>query len=397
MKLSYYIEKNMGEYIIKFIKINEDNVEIKLKCTRCNLVNYIKIKSGRVGRINCKNCNNRKIIVLNIEDKEVENIKIITEYNYNNIVKTYNESDSKYNNTKYEFIIHSLFKGDTKNYGANEHAILMGNITNDFKNCDNTDENIRDKVKNKRYAIDNNGITFKKIKGKVENVDNTIENNNYTNKMMDRLKKDVNDNFYYWCKNNGELGELVIKLYSKRKNKKKLNELTYDSKEEIWFNRGELKGLFSNTPYNITKELKIRRRLPNRYSYNKLFIYNYFSLLYEVELNKELFNKKVDIYIDEIKLALIYVGTTFNYERDIDKIREVLNYNDIRTIVIDGTQLRNNIKLVDDIITFKGNNKGKNIDNVLYDICSIVLKEYDMRSSSLPDINSIIRKMGLIY
>ena len=158
----------------------------------------------------------------------------------------------------------------------------MGNITNDFKNCDNTDENIRDKVKNKRYAIDNNGITFKKIKGKMENVDSTIENNNDTNKMMDRLKKDVNDNFYYWCKNNGELGELVIKLYSKRKNKKKLNELTYDSKEEIWFNRGKLKGLFSNTPYNITKELKIRQRLPNRYSYNKLFIYNYFSLLYEL-------------------------------------------------------------------------------------------------------------------
>ena len=98
----------MGEYIIKFIKINEDNVEIKLKCTRCNLVNYIKIKSGRVGRINCKNCNNRKIIVLNIEDKEVENIKIITEYNYNNIVKIYNESDNKYNNTNmnyYTFII----------------------------------------------------------------------------------------------------------------------------------------------------------------------------------------------------------------------------------------------------------------------------------------------------
>ena len=392
MKLSFYIGKIINNFEIKFIKDSGDNIEIKLKCINCNCDNNIVIKKDKVGRINCVNCNNRKIIVINKVENKIENIKIITEHLYNTITKKYNSLDFK-DVSKYNFIINSIFINTSFNYDN----ISINSINNLFEDYKQTKDVITKDNRNRKYNLDSNGITFKKIEKKLENVEETIKDEDKSNEMINRLMKESNNNFYFWCKNNGELGELVIKLFSKRKNTKKLEDISSNSKEEIWFNRGDTRGLFSNTPYNITNEYKIRHKLPNRYSYNKLFIYNYFSLLYKVDLNKELFNKKVDIYIDEIKLALVYIGTTFNYERDIDSIRDILNYNDIRTIVVDGNQLKNNIKLVDDIITFKGNNKGKNIDNVLYDICSIILKEYDMRSSSLPNIGLIIRKMGLIY
>lgn len=391
MKLSFYIGKIINNFEIKFIKDNENDTEIRLKCTNCNCDNIITIKRNRIGRINCKNCNNKKIIVINRLKNEIDNIKIITEHLYNTIVKKYNSFEVK-DVSKYDFIINTIFIENLFN-----EDMYFNKVNNLFEDVKETKEVIVKDNRNKKYNLDNNGITFKKIEKKIENNRDTMEEVDKSGEMIDRLIKESNENFYFWCKNNGELGELVIRLFSKRKNTKRLEDISSSSKEEIWFNRGELRGLFSNTPYNITNEYKIRHKLPNRYSYNKLFIYNYFSLIYKVELNKEIFDKKVDIYIDEIKLALIYVGTTFNYERDIDSIRDKLNYNDIRTIVIDGTHLKNNLELIDDTITFKGNNKGKNIDNVLYDICSIVLKEYDMRSSTLPDMGSIIRKMGLIY
>lgn len=388
--ISQVIGKILGEYKIDFISYKDNRIKINLTCQKCGNKVEKFIKDNRVGRLDCDNCDNKKILVFNNLENYIIGLKIISVYQYNKLVKLYKNNDDTEIN-KNDFIKKELF---------NNIMIKEKSYSND---SEIKKDNLKMSIKSKRYIGDNNGITFRKIDNTIENKDNKKENNidpsknNDNQSILDRLMEKETNNFYTWCKLNGELGELVIKLYSKRKNNIKLNELTVDDKNDYWFNRGGLKGYFTNSPFEIVKTKKIRKKLPNRYSYNKLFIYNFFKLIYNTELNKEISEEIIDVYINEIKLAIIYIGTTYKYNKDIEKIKSKLKNKDVRLIIIEGTHVENNINLINNVITFNGNNKNNNINELLYTICKLVLKEYDQRSYIVPSMENIVDKMKLIY
>lgn len=373
MLFNYYINKDIGGAILVYLKENEENLEIKLKCDKCKDITDIKIKNNRVKRYKCKQCNHRKVLVY-VKNGKYCDIKMITEYAYNKISREYSEKDIK--EEKFKFLVMDIF-----NVNLMETSEI---IEKDIDIKENNKSNlISIAVSKKKNQEDKSNDTKDLVEEKVD--------------IMERLKDKNKVSLLAWAKRNGELGDLVIKLYSKRKNEIKISDIPIDSEEIIWFNRGELKGLFSNTALDIVTNNRIRKKLPNRYSYNKLFIYNYFDLIYDTKLNSSIGNVEVDILIEELNLAIVYVGTTYKYSKDIDKIIKELSRKEIRLIVIEGVHQKDNINIIDNTITFNGSSRVKDIEYKLYEIATIILKEYDMRISIRPDIEDIKNRIGLIY
>ena len=388
--IRHFIGITMHEYKIIKVSKKENKVSVRVTCMKCKTNLEKEFQENKFGRLTCGNCNNKKLMLVGLdENKEITNLKIITLGDYNRYRL---ENDTDLGNFEYT---------KQKLFGAveNKEKVIKGEIDITKFNIPGSKERAVEKIGGtieNKYLIDKNGITFQKIrenvgepKGKevgIEAPDNTIIN---------KLRQETETNFLIWCKANGELGELVIELYSRRKNEVGLAKLDINSKDKIWFNRGDKKGMFKNSPYNITTQLKIRDTFPKNYSYNKLYIYNYFNSIYETSLDKELNGTKVDIFIEELGLAIMYEGTTFRSTRNIDQIEKEMAQQDYRVITIEGTHKSNDLDIQDNIISING--RSKNPDDLIYNVATSILNEYDMRSYIRPSKEEIKDKMNLIY
>jgi len=205
-----------------------------------------------------------------------------------------------------------------------------------------------------------------------------------------------------WCQRdeNRDIGDIVIKQFAKKKNRKKLNEIMIDSEEVLWL-KGSKGSLFDTTVTNIVKYRKIRPKTPNGTSYPELFIYFALKYFYPDAIHRFKTDEKIefDIYIPEIKQCIEYNGSVYHKikynkaERDLAKQEYCLEH-DLKFLIIEDDGEQQLPQIIDNKIVFKDTEVDR--DELLYRVCETV-KAYLGIEEDLPSIEEIKRSVKLYY
>lgn len=206
----------------------------------------------------------------------------------------------------------------------------------------------RKRIKKKIKELKQEGEDILKTKDDLINQKEELEKkitaiDKQINKIKKELKELTGEDIYIgpkptlleWCQQpeNKELGDIIISQYLPRKNKKKLDEIEFDSDETIYI-KGKHGSAYKTTPLTITKNKRVLPKLPRGTSYPELFIFYYLQSIFPEAIHKGKALKKVeyDITIPEKKTCIEYNGSAFHkgkYARpevDANKVYLCKNY-----------------------------------------------------------------------